>query len=74
MARRKHQKKEIEEVLKLAENAGWRVETPKKGKFKLKCPCPEKHYRTVALTPSSGYYPDHLLDWLQGKECWRGQE
>jgi len=72
MARRpRHQKKEIERVLKLAEKAGWRVMKPKSGKFKLRCGCPDQHYRSVALTPSSGYYPDHLLDWLRNLPCWR---
>lgn len=62
MARRKHQKKEIERVLVLAEQRNFRVETPPKGYFKVKCPPPcAEHMWQVHLTPSSRNYSKGLL-------------
>lgn len=53
MGRPRHQTKEFEALLRNAEDNGWRVE--KGGRyFKCLCPCSEKHWVKVVLTPSSG--------------------
>lgn len=72
MARKRHQNKDIEKVLQEAEDAGWVVVVPKKGYWKLRCECAEKHYRTIKSTPSGSNYAKNLQKWLQGRECWKG--
>lgn len=72
MARRKHPDKELEAILRDAETKNWRVEVGKKY-FKLKCPCSAQHYKVVHVTPSSGYYTNHLLQALESRTCWKGE-
>ncbi|MHB1713088.1 MAG: hypothetical protein ACYCV7_17150, partial [Acidimicrobiales bacterium] len=57
--RRRHPKKELEEILAEAEARGWRVES-RTGYFKLKCSCDEKHYKTVHYSPSDPNYGKNL--------------
>jgi hypothetical protein len=71
MPRPRHQRKELEDVLQLVESRGWRVEKSK-GYFRIKCPC-GNHQRTVALTPSGGYYVNHLVAWLRRLPCWEAE-
>ncbi len=52
MARQRHQNPDYEKLLREAERHGWRVERGK-GYFKALCPCFEKHWISVPLTPSS---------------------
>lgn len=74
MPRKRHQDKEIEKTLRLAEGQGWRVEIPPKGYMKIKCPCEDKHYRTVHSTPSDSNYNRNLLGWLKRQSCWTKEE
>ena len=69
MTRRRHQRKEIEDVLRLAEDHRWRVESPPKGYFKMKCPCGQ-HLKWVARTPSNPNYHRNLEGWLRQRPCW----
>jgi len=71
VARPRHPKKDLEAILRLCEAAGWRVEKPSRGYFKVKCGCPDKHMRTVHLTPSDPNYGKNLLGWLRRRPCWR---
>jgi hypothetical protein len=67
--RPQHQVKELEAVLRAAEDRRWRVEKGKKY-FKMWCPCPEKHWKTVKLTPSGANYTRNLLGQLRRATCW----
>jgi hypothetical protein len=67
--RPKHQKKELEAVLKAGEAQGWTV-TRGKGYFKMKCPCEEKHLKTVRLSPSGANYKKNLISLLVRETCW----
>jgi hypothetical protein len=71
MARPRHQDKELERVLRRVEDNGWRVERGK-GYFRLLCPCPEKHMRSVSLTPSDPNYGKNLVRWIERQSCWKG--
>lgn len=43
-----------------------------KGKyFVLRCPCPDKHQKTVRLTPSGASYVQNLLGQLRRGTCWK---
>lgn len=71
--RPRHQNKELEQVLVLAERQGWTV--IKGGKyFKMYCPCPEKHWKTVKLTPSDANYRRNLLMQLHRATCLRKEQ
>lgn len=67
--RRKHQRKEIEDVVRLAEQAGWTFDTSRRGHWQARCAC-GSHLRTVALTPSNPYYQRQLLSWFK-RTCWK---
>lgn len=69
--RPRHPVKELEAVLNEAENNNWRVTKGKAGYFKLWCPCPGKHRKTVHLTPSDPRYERNLRAWLNRLPCWR---
>ena len=69
MSRPKHQDKDLEKVLKSAEAQGWRIER-RKGYYKLKCPCSERHLKTVSLTPSGANYLRNLVGQLNRATCW----
>ena len=47
--------KELEQVLRDAEGRGWRVEGGGDSYFKIYCPCPTMHKKTVHLTPKRNY-------------------
>lgn len=69
-ARPRHQRKELEAVLQLAERQDWIV--TKSGKyFKMYCPCVDKHLKTVHLTPSDPNYVRNLLNKLHRDTCLR---
>ena len=69
MVRKRHPRKELEAVIAEAEERGWRVQW-KTGYFKLLCSCPERHYKTVHLTPSDSNYEKNLQAWLRRTGCW----
>lgn len=68
MPRPRHPRKELEAILRQAEEKGWRVEKGK-GYYKMKCPCPLKHLKSCRLTPSNANYARRLLEEL-GRMCW----
>lgn len=70
MTRPKHPRKELESLLRRAEEQGWVV---KKGKkyFKMYCACASKHIKTVHLSPSNPKYLQDLLGYLRRATCWR---
>lgn len=61
--RPRHQKKELELLLKRAEQLGWKVDRPKKY-FRLRCGC-GKHMKWIHLTPSNPNYAKDVLSWLE---------
>jgi hypothetical protein len=63
----------LEEILREAERRGWRVKKPSKY-FKMYCPCAEKHFKTVHLTPSGANYAKNLKKWLERQSCWEGDD
>ncbi|MGP9725226.1 hypothetical protein ACT3SZ_14545 [Corynebacterium sp. AOP40-9SA-29] len=67
--RPRHPVKELEEVIRTAERQGWSVE--KRKYFKMKCPCPDKHMKTVHLTPSDPNYLRNLTGQLKRSTCWK---
>lgn len=73
MPRRKHPIKELEAVLQDAESKDWDVAAGRKY-FKMKCPCPDEHLKIVHISPSGGYYLNHLLQKLRRDTCWEGGE
>lgn len=52
------------------EEAGWVIEGGGNKHFKCKCPCPAKHLKTMATTPSS---PNYLRDFINQikRACWK---
>ncbi len=73
MARPRHPNKELEAVLRDAESRRWRGERRKKY-YKMYCPCADKHFKTVKLTPSGANYLKDLLGQLRRATCWEEQE
>lgn len=70
--RRRHQDKDIENLLQQAEKANFRVISKPKGYFKILCNCEERRYRSVALTPSGSRYSNNLAAWIKRCECGKG--
>lgn len=52
-----------------AQQHGWRVERRKRY-YKMFCPCPGKHMKTMHLTPSDPLYELNLRKWLERQPCW----
>jgi hypothetical protein len=69
LVRPRHQRKELEALLREAEAKGWRVDRAK-GYFKMYCPCPEKHIVSVRLTPSGSRYEQNRRVKLRSQTCW----
>lgn len=63
--------KDIEPVLEAARSQDWKV-TRGKRYYKIWCPCPAKHWKTVHLSPSDPNYVRNLLGQLRRKTCWKG--
>lgn len=72
MTRPRHQRGDLEDVLRAAERQGWTVERGKY--FKLKCPCADKHMKTIHLTPSDPSYTRNTLAHLRRATCWEDQK
>jgi len=68
--RPKHPNKELEEVLRSAENQGWRIQRGK-AYFKMKCWCDARHMKMVHITPSDPNYKRNLISYLGRSTCWR---
>jgi hypothetical protein len=74
--RAKHPNKDLERLLRDAEtqtDGPWRVERDK-GYYKMWCPCPQKHKKTVKLTPSDPHYEQNLRGWLRRSTCWKEEK
>jgi hypothetical protein len=67
--RPRHPVKELEALLAEAEKKKWRV-VRGKGYFKLYCSCPDRHWKTVHLTPSSANYERNCRAQLSRATCW----
>jgi len=63
-------RKELEAIRKEAERKNWRVERGKRY-WKMYCPCPEKHKKSMSLTPSNPNYVKNLLGQLIRATCWK---
>lgn len=70
MPRPRHPIKELEAVLRAGEAQGWRV-TKGSAYYRMFCPCPDKHYKWVHLTPSSSRYLLKLKGYLKTATCWK---
>jgi len=68
MARPKHPRPELEEILREAERKDWRISGGGNSYFKMLCPC-GKHLKMVHLTPMQNY-PKKLRRWLERRTCW----
>ena len=62
--------KELETVLREAEDQNWRVDKGSKY-YSMCCPCGLKHYKWVHLTPSSANYERKLRTYLKNYTCWK---
>lgn len=71
-SRPRHSKPALEQVLKSAEDQGWTV-TKRKKYFMMWCPCRDKHYKTVKLSPSGSNYKKNLLAQLSRATCWKDE-
>ncbi len=69
--RPRHQRSDIEQILRDAEASGW-VFTRRNEYFRGKCSCEGKHMRTVHATPSSPRYAINLRKWFE-RTCWKGE-
>ena len=69
MARPRHSRPELEQILRDAERKGWRIEGGGNTYFKMKCPCPDKHLETVHLAPRRAYHK-RLRRYLERRTCW----
>lgn len=65
----KHPKKDLEQVLELADKAGWQINRGK-GYYKLYCPC-RMHKTTLHLSPSDVNYKRNKIAWLRRQTCWK---
>lgn len=59
----KHQRKDLEQVLRWFDSAGWRIES-KAGYYRLYCPC-GAHQRSFHLTPSNPNYGKQAIQWAK---------
>ncbi|WDZ89942.1 hypothetical protein [Nocardiopsis sp. HUAS JQ3] len=73
MVRPRHPNKDLESALRAAEARQWRVERRKKY-YKMYCPCPEKHFKTVKLTLSGANHLKDLLGQLRRATCWEERD
>ena len=64
---RKHQRKELEEVLAAFDAAGWTIEDPPMY-YRVKCPCGE-HQRSIHLTPSNPNHGRQAPSWMRRQAC-----
>ncbi|GGK61028.1 hypothetical protein Sme01_02640 [Sphaerisporangium melleum] len=68
----KHPDKEIRKLLDEAEDQEWEVVPPTgRGYWKIKCPCDDKHWSTVKISPSNPNYLKELRKKLKRETCWK---
>ncbi|MFW6087154.1 MAG: hypothetical protein ACODAG_08120 [Myxococcota bacterium] len=68
--RPRHPKPDLEQLLRDAEERGWRI--TKKGKYyKALCPCPAKCMETVHLSPSDPKYATNKRNKMSKCEHWK---
>lgn len=65
---KRHQNKDLENVLREFDRHGFRIEDPPKY-YTLRCPCGQ-HQRQFHRTPSSRHYGNHALKWAARLPCW----
>lgn len=70
--RPRHPNKDLEAILRLAEDHGWTFEKGKRY-YKGKCPC-GVHMQTVHLTPSNPRYGLNLQKQLERQPCWKEKD
>lgn len=69
-SRPRHPDKHLEALLSALESDGWRVVKGRKY-FKIYCPCPDEHLKTVHISPSNPNYQRNFESWLR-RMCWKG--
>lgn len=67
--RPRHQRKDLEFLIRKAEATHWTV-TKGNRYFKALCPCAEKHMKWIALTPSDPNYAKNVMKWFERQTCW----
>lgn len=67
--RPKHPNKDIESVIRDAEEEGWEFSKGKKY-FRAACPC-GGHLKWIHLTPSGSRYVTNLVAWFERQPCWK---
>lgn len=68
---KRHQKKDLERVLTVLHEHGYRIKDPPRY-YTVLCPCGE-HQRQVHLTPDP-YHGNHVLQWAKQLPCWAQKE
>ena len=68
--RPRHPKKELEDLLKIAESRNWTI-TRNQGYFRAWCPCGE-HHESVVLSPSGANYKRNKLHKMSKCPMWGG--
>jgi hypothetical protein len=66
----RHPDKALRAVLEAAGRQGWRIKKTPRGYFKIYCPCAEKHFKTVHISPNQAYLRN-LVSWLRRETCWK---
>jgi len=69
--RPKHPKKDIEALMREAEDRGWVFERGN-GYYKGKCGCEGKHIKTIHLSPSNPRYVLNAQKWFE-RTCWKDE-
>lgn len=70
VARDRHPKQDYESLLREAEQRGWRI-TRGKGYFRCLCPCADKHWVRVVLTPSGSRTLLNTRKDFERCSCWK---
>jgi hypothetical protein len=65
----RHPKKELQALLILFHEQGWRIIDPPKY-YKAYCACSQKHKTTVHLSPSGANYITDKEHWLARQPCY----
>ncbi|NIJ10637.1 putative RNA binding protein YcfA (HicA-like mRNA interferase family) [Saccharomonospora amisosensis] len=69
MSRPRHPDPELEKLLKSLERQGWRVWRGK-GYYKAYCSCPDRHKKTIRITPNKSYNLNVRMQ-LKRRTCWQ---
>jgi hypothetical protein len=71
VSRHRHKDKDLEHIIRVAEDQGWTVTGGGDRYFKMKCPCPDKCMKMVNCTPSGANYTRNLVGQLKRATCWK---